>query len=590
MVPSFGGRKRAVALALGLSLLSSSVASTTTAFAEDAKASLAEGDKAAKSKDWAKAAGAYEAANKAAPSSEALDGLANAHYQGGQLGDAFTEYSEWIEKYGGANAAKKKNAENRIKDIAGRTGAVQLNVSEPGAAISVDDKPAGTSPLAGPLRLTPGAHKIKVTKDTFLPFEAPANVSLGGVVVLDAKLIASSAKGRIAVKEKTGKPLRILIDDVDVGEAPYTGDVDPGQHSISARGTGLVAAPQKVTVESGKTVDVELTASSSSAPVKIGTSDGKGLIFLDGKLVGEGTFVAEIPSGIHKLKITREGYDPFEEDIAVVDKQALSRTVTLKLVSKIETGPMQAFERLEGIYGGFNLLGMFTPGGTQSQMQIDCENRASIPELRSCDAGSGFGGGLGGFVGYHWDPVGMELFLAGSFDQRTITNEYGAANTDPGIGPDPARNEEWNIRRAGFVAMGRIRVTWQTPKLRVSLAAGVGVSRRIFFADRDTRDPVNPDIRDVYVSESSGYWSPIVGIEPGIYWRAGSSVAIGGGFQAFLDAPATFMSGNREGENPRTSAEGNHRLAGRGLSTPSLDVASNTQIYLGPFIGMMFGP
>ena len=45
--------------------------------------------------------------------------------------------------------------------------------------------------------------------------------------------------------------------------------------------------PQKVNVERGKTHDVELEASSSTAPVKLGTSDAKGLIHLDGKLVAE---------------------------------------------------------------------------------------------------------------------------------------------------------------------------------------------------------------------------------------------------------------------------------------------------------------
>jgi hypothetical protein len=28
----------------------------------------------------------------------------------------------------------------------------------------------------------------------------------------------------------------------------------------------------------------------------------------------------------------------------------------------------------------------------------------------------------------------------------------------------------------------------------------------------------------------------------------------------------------------------------RGLATPALDLASGLQVYIGPFIGMMFGP
>ena len=75
----------------------------------------------------------------------------------------------------------------------------------------------------------------------------------------------------------------------------------------------MTAAPEKVTVERGKTKDVELVASASYATLKVGTSDGKGLVYLDDKLVGEGTFTSDVPSGPHSLRITREGYDPFEE-------------------------------------------------------------------------------------------------------------------------------------------------------------------------------------------------------------------------------------------------------------------------------------
>ena len=68
-------------------------------------------------------------------------------------------------------------------------------------------------------------------------------------------------------------------------------------------------------------------------------------------------------------------------------------------------------------------------------------------------------------------------------------------------------------------------------------------------------------------------------------------VAAAVGMQIFLDAPSTFMSGNPKNENPRTSKDSTpHTLGGRGLATSPFDLASNLQIYVGPFLGMMFGP
>jgi hypothetical protein len=355
--------------------------------------------------------------------------------------------------------------------------------------------------------------------------------------------------------------------------------------SVSRRALAFVA-----TMSFGSPVWAQSTTDAPtkepSAPVRIATSDGKGVIYLDGKVVGEGTFVGEIPAGPHQLRITREGYDPFEETIDIKPKDPFGRTVTLKISSKIETGPVQDVERLEGLYGGFTLLAMFTPGGTDSVIERDCDDKGRVPTLASCEAPSGFGGGLGGFIGYHWDPVGIELFLAGQYDQRTLKNDVLAANTDPGFGPDPARLEEFNLRRSAGLGAARVRLTLQQKKFRFSFAAGAGISRRTIFLERRTAAKGGPET-DVLVADGEGYWSPLVSFEPSVMFRMTPGVALAAGAQIFLDAPATFLNGEK---NPRTQPEGNHSLGLRSLSAPSYELAANMQVFIGPFIGMMFGP
>jgi hypothetical protein len=583
-------RRRAISL-VAAALIPSAVLTPSTSFAQpaaDPKAALADADKAAKAKDWAAAARSFDAANKAQPSSDALEGLANAYYQGGGLGEAHAAYTEWLDKYGAkAPAAKKKTAEARLKELGGKTGSVTITVSEAGAAIVVDDKPAGTSPLAAPIRMTAGPHRIRITKDGFLPFDQAPNVSAGATTTVDAKLAPSSSKGKLVVKEKSGKAIRVTVDGVDMGDAPWTGEVEAGQHEIGARAAGLAAAPQKVNVERGKTQEIELVASPRSASVKIGTSDAKGLIYLDGKLVGEGSFIGEVPAGTHRLKITREGYDSFEEDIVVKDKEPLARTVTLNLSGEITTGVVEETERLEGFYGGFHLIGLATPGGTGNSIERQCDAKNQFPPLVSCEAPDGLGAGLGGFAGYHWDPVGIELYFAGHYDQRTLKNDWNAANTDPGIGPDPARKEEFSIRRAGGMGLARVRLTWQTKKLRLTFAAGAGISYRAMFMERVVTAKDGSGLRDGYVSDTPSYLSPVVAFEPAVMYRLTSGVAVSLGVQMFLEAPGTFMNGD---ENPKTTPDRPHSLGLRGLSTPSYELASNMQVFVGPVLGMMFGP
>jgi hypothetical protein len=584
-------RARRHVSALAAAALLSSVFLTVPSFAQqagDAKASLADADKAVKGKDWATAARLFDAANKAQPSSEALEGHANASYQAGQLPDAYNAYREWLDKYGAkALAAKKKTAETRLKELGEKTGEVTITVNEPGAQVLVDDKVVGTSPLAGPLRLTSGPHKVRVTKDGFIAFDQSPNVAAGTTTNVQATLAPATTKGKLVVKEKTGKPIRVTVDGVDMGDAPWTGEVEAGQHEIGARATGLSAMTEKVNVERGKTHEIELVASANTASVKIGTSDAKGLIYVDGKLVGEGSFIGELPAGTHKLKITREGYDPFEEEIVVKEKEPLARTVTLNLSSEISTGPVQETERLEGIYGGFGLLGFLTPGGTGSSIEKQCEAKNQFPPLASCEAPDGLGGGLGGFVGYHWDPVGIELYLAGHYDQRSLKNDWNAASTDPGIGPDPARLEEFNVRRFGGMGLVRVRLTWQSPKIRLGVAAGAGVSYRAMVVERVTTAKDGSGIRDAFVSDSPSYVSPVIAIEPSVMYRVTKGMAVSLGVQMFLETPSSFMN---DRDTPKTAPERNHSLGLRSLTTPSYELASNVQIFVGPVIGMMFGP
>ena len=574
-----------VVLAAMLAMQSTLLAASASAQgAPDAKTSLANGTKAAGAKDWGKAVAEFDASNKAAPSADALEGLANAHYQQKHDTEAYAAYDEWLKTYGAKAPAKKAAAEARLKEIAARTGLLAFDTTEAGAAITVDDKPMGTTPLAAPLRLPSGPHRVRVTKDGFLPFDQAPNVAPGATSTVQVKLEAQGTKGRLSVKEKTGKPIRVTVDGVDMGDAPWSGEVEAGAHLVGGRSGTMVAAPSSVTVDRGKTQDVELVASASSATLKVGTSDGKGLIYLDNKLVGEGTFTSEIPAGTHALRITREGYDPFEEQIELKDKETIARSITMKLSSKIETGVVQKDKRaLEGIYGGFGLLMSFLPGGMNHSMQKTCADKPA--ELTSCDGeGGGIGGGITGFFGYHWDPVGVELFAGAQYDQSSPTLNWGPSSLDPGFGPDPARTEEFKVRRVGGFGVMRVRLTLQGEKLRFSVAGGVGLSYRSVLLTRDTKatDPALPP--DVFVPDGQSYLSPVLSLEPSIQYRLGAGTAIALGLSMLVESPRSFD------QIPTTKQEGGHSLGPSGLTTPAYELASGTQVFIGPFIGMMFGP
>ncbi len=576
-------RRSVLARVLFCGLLMPSVAAAQPA---DPKATLASGMRSAASKDWARAATEFAAAHTVLPSPDALEGLANAQYQQRHDAEAYAAYDEWLKTYGStASSQKKKLSESRLKELADRTGLLAFDVSEVGATVTVDERPVGTSPLVTALRLGQGPHRVRVTKDGFTPFDQVPNVAPRSTQSVTAKLDARTTKGRLVVKEKAGKAIRVLVDGIDMGDAPWTGDVDAGPHEVGGRGPGVAVLSERRVVERATTTDIDLVASSRTSALKVSTSDGKGLIYLDSKLVGEGVFSQEVPAGTHVLRISREGYEPFEESLELKDKETLARSITLMLSTKIDTRAVQAESRpLEGLYGGFGLLMTWLPGGMKHAMQKTCEG-AKPAELTACEgATGGLGGGITGFVGYHWDPVGIELFAGAHYDQSSPSLTWAASTTDPGLGPDPARVESFVVRRVGGFGIVRVRLTFQSEALRFGLAGGVGLAYSSLHLSRETTAAANSNARDVFAPDAEGYLSPVLSLEPSIQYRLTGHTTVALGLSLLVESPRSFD------QIPTTPKSGGRSLGPSGLTTPAYELATGTQVYIGPFIGMMFGP
>lgn len=349
---------------------------------------------------------------------------------------------------------------------------------------------------------------------------------------------------------------------------------------VSALGVTIASIPTPARAQQASPGEATATA-----PVKIATSDGKGVIYVDGKVVAEGSYAADLPAGRHTVRITREGFDPFEEEVVVVAGQPMSRTVTLSLVSDIDTVAIAPTERrLEGVYGGFQVFAAALLGGSRSSPQKLCDEGGRPVEIASCSGGTNLGGGLGAYIGYHWNPIGVELFALGQYDTQSPSFRWNASSVDAGIGPDPARTEDFQVQRAGGVVAARIRFTHQRDALRFSVAGGVGVAARNAYLTRDARSVAEPSLRDRLVTDGVGYTSLALSLEPSLQLRLTDTAAFVVGASLLVDNPTSL------GDVPRSEPEGGHRLGPSGLTTPGYDLASGTQTWLGLFAGLMFGP
>ncbi len=125
----------------------------------------------------------------------------------------------------------------------------------------------------------------------------------------------------------------IYIDGKPVGVSPYEGrDLDPRVYRIRAVKEGYEVWEREQTVEAGKKMEVIAHLKEVlMGRLSISTDPPGAHIQINGKPVGVSPYEAkDLATGSYKVRLSKEGYDPWERDVAVeagkrVDLQTMLR-------------------------------------------------------------------------------------------------------------------------------------------------------------------------------------------------------------------------------------------------------------------------
>jgi hypothetical protein len=574
-------RSRSVAAVLAFLVVSSPVC----AFAQPALAQseIAEGDKSTRGHDFNAALAHYKNAMQASPSGRAEMGVGDALYNLGRLGESYETYNDTQNNFGPKlGPIEKALVAKRLKELAGKTGWVSLRVAENGAQVDVDGRQLGASPVQPLVRVSAGSHEVHVNKTGFAPFIARVDVAADGTAVVEAKLSPLAIQGHVVVHSTGNEQLRVLVDGVDVGVTPWEGDLPAGPHTIAGRSSSSTADAQTVEITAGSRSAVDLVASGTAAHIQVRTNDGQGSIFIDGVDKGIGAFSGDVAPGPHSIVVTRDGFQRFEKSYTLAEKQTVAETVTLQPAAAAGSAELEGDRGLEGIYGGFGFNGAFGVGGTGTELETGCANLGAA----SCSTPGPAGGGAFGYVGYTWNPVGFELFVMGGGDASTQKAVYNGQENGAGgvITPSsvPARTETFNFVRFGGLVAVRARATFQTRRLRGTIAGGLGVSYHALAMKRSASDSAG-DTQNYVPPQGATYVSPALTAEAAFQYRFSQTFAVGVGLQFWADNAS--IAG--------TNSVGSQRALPLGstlIPTPAYHLASGPQVGLGPFIGLAFGP
>jgi hypothetical protein len=556
-----------------------------------ATAAIAEGDKATRAKDYATALTQYQTAQQTVPSARAEMGVGDALYNLGRLGEAFDTYSDVQTTYGAKLGAIEKGlVTKRLKELSAKTGYLSIRVSEAGAEVDVDGKPLGLSPVPALVRVLAGTHDVHIAKAGFTPFDGKSEVAPNGKAVVEANLAHVATTGHVIVHASGTDPLRVIVDGDDIGATPIERDLSPGPHSIAGRSASASAEAQNIQVVAGSNIEVDLVASATMGHISVSTNDGKGVIYVDGQVVGEGKYDHDFAPGPHTVVVSREGYQRYEQTFTLAEHQQWSQVVTLAQNAATLAGQGEAAHAYRGLYGGFGLTGLFGVGGMGTELETNCSTLGAS----SCDTPNAVGGGAFGYVGYTFDPVGFELMLGGMVDSAKQTATFTATGTGVNAGLPaslPARVESFSFLRFGGVAAIRARAGFQTDMFRGTIAAGPGLSYRLMEMERDAAASDTSGRIDKYVPDPVGYLSPAITADAAIAYRLSPTVAVTLG--VFFWADSASIAGSNA--SPPTTGHvlvnpSNPSANPAPIPTPGYNIATNAQVFIGPYLGMQFGP
>jgi formylglycine-generating enzyme required for sulfatase activity len=201
---------------------------------------------------------------------------------------------------------------DRIQEIAlalaPNWSGVSLSSAPAGAAVKVDGRPLGKTPVE--LELAAGAHDIEISFDRFKTWRGRVEVGAGQPATLP-EVRLEPADGRLAIRSRPAGA-SVLVDGRYVGQTPVEVEVGPGkEHEIQLTKSGFEPARQKVAVAGGeiKGLDVLLTAQEGVVHFKVEPADAE--LFVNGAGRGKVPATLRLPAVEHEVEIRKEGLEPF---------------------------------------------------------------------------------------------------------------------------------------------------------------------------------------------------------------------------------------------------------------------------------------
>lgn len=204
-----------------------------------------------------------------------------------------------------------------------------------GASVYIDNALIGKAPCKS-AALKSGQHNVKILKEMYEPYSTSVTVKDNETTTVAPILTSDFARLTL----KVDADAEIWVNDELKGTRTWTGNMPTGTYRVECKQKGHEATTTKITVNNSMNGDV-ITL---QAPIPIYGSlnvdctPDLATLYIDGKEMGKAPkLIGKILVGEHHLRLTKDGYKDYSENITIKKGERKQVTATLVAAQKPKT-------------------------------------------------------------------------------------------------------------------------------------------------------------------------------------------------------------------------------------------------------------
>lgn len=221
---------------------------------------------------------------------------------------------------------------NSTKKISDEKGNFILDSKPTGATITIDGFPTFSEK-------TPFTFKNWIAQPYKIKMELEGNedyqilesvILIEGNQTLENTYSLEPAFGFVKFSAENGA--KFILDQEEVGTTTYSGKVGIGEHSLTIKKEWYRTLDTLFTIEGGENLERDFKLEPTFGNIEIVTNEGAE-IYLDGELVGKGSYSGKVKIGEHNLKIgsgKKFNYHLETFQISALENKRINRLVNAK--------------------------------------------------------------------------------------------------------------------------------------------------------------------------------------------------------------------------------------------------------------------